>query len=47
MLLEFRDAARLDRVGCFPYSPVAEAAANRLPGQPPEARYARSVWNDS
>ncbi len=31
-LLAFLAEARLDRVGCFPYSPVAGAAANRLPG---------------
>lgn len=35
-LLEFLDAARLDRVGCFAYSPVAGAAANDLPDQLPE-----------
>jgi ribosomal protein S12 methylthiotransferase len=32
-LLDFLDAAQLDRVGCFVYSPVDGAAANRLPGQ--------------
>ncbi len=31
-LLDFLDAAELDRVGCFTYSPVAGAAANALPG---------------
>ena len=36
VLLEFLEAAQLDRVGCFPYSPVAGAAANALPGQVPE-----------
>ena len=36
-LLEFLHTARLDRVGCFAYSPVAGAAANELPGQLPEA----------
>ena len=35
-LLEFIDAAQLDRVGCFAYSPVEGAAANALPGQVPE-----------
>lgn len=35
-LLEFLDAARLDRVGCFAYSPVAGAQANDLPDQLPE-----------
>ena len=36
-LLAFLDAARLDRVGCFAYSPVAGATANALPDQLPEA----------
>lgn len=31
LLLDFLRAARLDRVGCFAYSPVAGAAANALP----------------
>jgi len=31
MLLEFLGEARLDRVGCFAYSPVEGAAANALP----------------
>lgn len=35
-LLLFLQEARLDRVGCFAYSPVAGAAANQLPGQVPE-----------
>jgi ribosomal protein S12 methylthiotransferase len=35
-LLEFLDAAELDRVGCFAYSPVAGARANALPGALPE-----------
>ena len=35
-LLDFIRAARLDRVGCFPYSPVAGAAANALPDPVPE-----------
>ena len=30
-LLDFLGAAQLDRVGCFTYSPVEGAAANRLP----------------
>jgi len=30
-LLDFLREARLDRVGCFPYSPVAGASANALP----------------
>jgi len=36
-LLAFLEAARLDRVGGFAYSPVAGAAANALPDQLPEA----------
>ena len=36
-LLDFLDAAQLDRVGAFAYSPVAGAAANDLPGALPEA----------
>jgi len=35
-LLDFLDAAELDRVGCFAYSPVAGAPANDLPGALPE-----------
>ncbi len=35
-LLEFLEAAELDRVGCFAYSPVEGAQANRLPGAVPE-----------
>jgi ribosomal protein S12 methylthiotransferase len=34
-LLEFILAARLDRVGCFAYSPVAGAQANSLPDAVP------------
>jgi ribosomal protein S12 methylthiotransferase len=36
-LLSFLDAAQLDRVGCFAYSPVDGAAANALPDPLPEA----------
>ena len=36
-LLEFLEAAQLDRVGCFAYSPVDGAAANALPDPVPEA----------
>ncbi|HEV3238853.1 MAG TPA: 30S ribosomal protein S12 methylthiotransferase RimO [Casimicrobiaceae bacterium] len=36
-LLEFLEAAELDRVGCFAYSPVSGAAANALPDPLPEA----------
>jgi ribosomal protein S12 methylthiotransferase len=35
-LLEFLEQARLDRVGCFAYSPVEGAKANELPGAVPE-----------
>jgi len=35
-LLGFLDAAELDRVGCFAYSPVEGAAANALPGAVPD-----------
>jgi ribosomal protein S12 methylthiotransferase len=35
-LLEFLQEAKLDRVGCFTYSPVEGAKANDLPGAVPE-----------
>jgi len=35
-LLDWLDEAQLDRVGCFPYSPVEGAAANALGGAVPE-----------
>ena len=35
-LLDFLEEAELDRVGCFPYSPVEGAAANSLPDPVPE-----------
>ena len=35
-LLDFLRAAKLDRVGCFAYSPVQGAAANALPDPVPE-----------
>jgi len=35
-LLDFLREARLDRVGCFAYSPVEGAATNALPGPVPE-----------
>jgi ribosomal protein S12 methylthiotransferase len=35
-LLDFLDAAQLDRVGAFSYSPVEGASANQLPGALPE-----------
>ena len=36
-LLQFLEAAQLDRVGCFAYSPVEGAAANALPDPLPDA----------
>ena len=36
LLLDFLSQAQLDRVGCFPYSPVEGAAANQLANQIPE-----------
>ncbi|WP_294902405.1 30S ribosomal protein S12 methylthiotransferase RimO [Tatumella sp. UBA2305] len=36
MLLDFLKEARLDRVGCFKYSPVEGATANQLADQVPE-----------
>jgi ribosomal protein S12 methylthiotransferase len=36
MLLDWLTEARLDRVGCFKYSPVEGAAANELPDPVPE-----------
>ncbi|MBQ4794959.1 30S ribosomal protein S12 methylthiotransferase RimO [Pectobacterium versatile] len=36
MLLDFLKEAKLDRVGCFKFSPVEGAAANELPDQVPE-----------
>ena len=36
-LLDFIREARLDRVGCFTYSPVDGATANELPGAVPES----------
>ncbi|CAE1144437.1 30S ribosomal protein S12 methylthiotransferase RimO [Serratia rhizosphaerae] len=45
LLLDFLQQARLDRVGCFKYSPVEGAAANELadpvPEEVKEARYHR------
>ena len=44
-LLDFLQEAKIDRAGCFAYSPVGGAAANELPGMLPiavrEARRAR------
>lgn len=37
LLLDFLEQAELDRVGCFPYSPVEGAKANDLPDAVPEA----------
>lgn len=36
MLLDFLKEARLDRVGCFKYSPVEGADANALPDRVPK-----------
>lgn len=50
-LLEFLDEARLDRVGCFRYSPVAGARANDLPDPVPDEvkdeRYHRFMAHQS
>ena len=41
-LLDFMREAKIDRAGCFAYSPVSGAVANELPGALPEAvRHAR------
>ena len=41
-LLDFMREARIDRAGCFAYSPVQGATANELPGMlPPELREER------
>jgi len=45
LLLDFIEAAELDRVGCFEYSPVAGAAANALPGAVSEAEK-EARWNE-
>ncbi len=42
-LLAFLREARLDRVGCFAYSPVEGARANELPGAVPEEREGRAA----
>ena len=44
ILLQFLQQAKLDRVGCFRYSPVAGAAANSLPGAIPE-ELMEERWN--
>ena len=44
MLLDFLKEARLDRVGCFKYSPVEGADANALPDQVPE-EVKEERWN--
>lgn len=36
VLLDFLEEAQLDRVGCFPYSPVEGARANEIEGAVPE-----------
>ena len=41
-LLDFMQEAKIDRAGCFAYSPVEGASANELPGMlPPELREER------
>jgi ribosomal protein S12 methylthiotransferase len=45
MLMDFLDAAELDRVGCFPYSPVDGAVANELaPPVPDDVKQER--WEE-
>ena len=44
LLLEFLREARMDRVGCFQYSPVDGATANYLPGAVPE-EVKEERWN--
>jgi ribosomal protein S12 methylthiotransferase len=44
MLLDFLKEARLDRVGCFKYSPVDGATANELADQVPE-EIKEERWN--
>ena len=44
MLLDFLKEARLDRVGCFKYSPVEGATANELADQVPE-EVKEERWN--
>jgi ribosomal protein S12 methylthiotransferase len=50
-LLDFLSAARLDRVGCFKYSPVPGAQANELPDPVPaeiqQARYDRLMTHQA
>jgi len=36
-LLDFMREAKIDRAGCFAYSPVEGATANQLPGMLPQA----------
>lgn len=44
MLLDFLKEARLDRVGCFKYSPVEGATANELADRVPE-EVKEERWN--
>ena len=44
LLLEWLEAAALDRVGCFRYSPVAGASANALPDAVPD-EVKEERWN--
>jgi len=43
-LLDFLAEAQLDRVGCFPYSPVEGARANEFPGAVPD-EIKQERWN--
>jgi ribosomal protein S12 methylthiotransferase len=43
-LLDWLEAAELDRVGCFKYEPVAGAASNQLPNPVPE-EIKQERWN--
>jgi len=44
LLLDFLDAAQLDRVGCFQYSPVAGAPANELGLEPVSDAVKQQRW---
>ncbi len=44
MLLDFLEAAQLDRVGCFPYSPVEGAPANEMGLEPVADDVKQARW---
>ncbi len=44
MLLDFLEAAQLDRVGCFPYSPVEGAPANDMGLEPVDDAVKQARW---